>query len=80
MSLEYPKKVEKGVDLEDLTGRSIYQGYIIDDVYTEKGKEYIRFTNGKFIRLGDDNSQDNQSYNEYIKKMIVMSSTHMMIL
>ncbi|BCL52702.1 hypothetical protein JPFTNV_05870 [Francisella tularensis subsp. holarctica] len=62
------KKVEKGVDLEDLTGRSIYQGYIIDDVYTEKGKEYIRFTNGKFIRLGDDNSQDNQSYNEYIKK------------
>ena len=49
------KTVIKGDDFEDLTKREIYKGYIVDDIWTQKGEEYISFTNGEFIRLGHDN-------------------------
>jgi len=39
------KKVKSGDDLLQLSGnRDIYDGYIIDDIYTEAGNEYIDFT------------------------------------
>ncbi len=39
------KTVRTGDDLLDLSGgRSIYDGYIIEDIYCEKGREYISFT------------------------------------
>ncbi len=43
-------------------GRSVYQGYIINEIYCEEGNEYIDFTSQEgFIRLGEaigDVSQD----------------------
>ena len=70
------KQIGKGVDLEDLTGRSIYSGYIVDDIWTEKGNEYVSFSNGKFIQLGDDNSTLNQ---DELKKMQIRKTidTHL---
>lgn len=39
------KWVRSGVDLYELSkGRSLYEGYIINDIYCEQGNEYIDFT------------------------------------
>ncbi|MFA7057372.1 MAG: DEAD/DEAH box helicase family protein [Candidatus Cloacimonadales bacterium] len=38
------KKVKQNSDLAEITKRSIYSGYIINDIYCEKGNEYIDFT------------------------------------
>jgi len=50
------KVVRSGSDLIDSKysgGRDIYDGYIIEDIYCEKGKEYISFTSKPdILRLG----------------------------
>lgn len=39
------KNIRSGDDLLDISGgRSVYDGYIIEDIYCEKGNEYISFT------------------------------------
>ena len=56
--------VKQGTDLfEDITKRSIYEGYIINDIYCEEGNEYIDFQSKEgFIRLnhaiGEVNEDD----------------------
>ncbi|MDY0220049.1 MAG: DEAD/DEAH box helicase family protein [Desulfobacterium sp.] len=47
------KWVRSGVDLYELSkGRSLYEGYIINDIYCEEGSEYIDFTSKpEVIRL-----------------------------
>ena len=48
------KKVKSGKDLLDLTGRDIYDGYVVNDVYCEAGNEYIDFTSKpEVIRIGE---------------------------
>ncbi len=46
--------VKSGYDLlEKSGGRDIYDGYIIEDIYCEKGKEYISFTSKpEILKLG----------------------------
>ena len=48
------KTVRTGHDLLDLSGgRDVYDGYIIEDIYCEKGNEYVSFTSKPdIIRLG----------------------------
>lgn len=48
------KTVKSGDDFLDLSGgREVYDGYIIEDIYCEKGNEYISFTSKPdFVRLG----------------------------
>ncbi len=48
------KKVKCGDDLLQLSGgRDIYDGYVINDIYTEEGNEYIDFTSqDDIIALG----------------------------
>ena len=45
--------VKQGTDLfEDITRRSIYEGYIINDIYCAEGNEYIDFQSKEdFVRL-----------------------------
>lgn len=43
------KTVKKGTDLAELTGRELYEGFIIDEIYCEKGKEYITFTSNDIL-------------------------------
>ncbi len=47
------KKVRSGNDLLELSrGRDVYDGYIIEDIYCEKGNEYISFTSKpEIVRL-----------------------------
>ena len=49
------KWVRSGDDLLDISGgRSVYDGYIIDDIYCEKGNEYINFTSKpEILRLNE---------------------------
>lgn len=49
------KTVKSGHDLLELSGgRSIYSGYVVNDVYCEPGNEYIDFTSKEdILRLGD---------------------------
>jgi len=45
--------LRKGTDLFELSGgREVYSGYIVQEIYAGKGEEYVDFSNGKFIRLG----------------------------
>lgn len=47
------KTVRANTDLEELSGRTEYKGFIIQDIHAEKGNEYINFTGQSgFIRLG----------------------------
>jgi len=48
--------VKKGADLFQLSGeRSHYQdGWSVTEIYAEPGQEFIRFTNGRTMRLGDE--------------------------
>ncbi|MBY6788279.1 DEAD/DEAH box helicase family protein [Clostridium botulinum] len=43
------KTVKNGTDLAQLTGRELYEGFIIDEIYCEKGKEYISFTSNDIL-------------------------------
>ncbi len=46
--------VGQNSDLEQLTGRSEYAGYIVKDIYAYAGNEYIDFTSrDEYIRLGE---------------------------
>jgi len=56
------KKVKSGDDLLELSGgRNIYDGYIINEIYCEKGNEYIDFTSKpEIIRLNETVGDVNQ--------------------
>lgn len=48
------KLVKQGDDLAQVTGREIYEGFMIGDIYCAKGEEYIDFANNDvIIRLGE---------------------------
>lgn len=48
------KTIRSGDDLLEISGgRGVYDGYIIEDIYCEKGNEYISFTSKPdFVKLG----------------------------
>ena len=46
--------LKNGDDLyEKSKGRDVYDGYIINDIYIEKGSEYIEFLNQEIVNLGE---------------------------
>lgn len=48
------KPVTVGDDLFEMSGgREQYSGYIISEIYTGEGSEYVDFTSKEFIRLGE---------------------------
>ncbi len=48
------KWVKQNDDLSEITKRQLYNGFIIKDIYCEKGNEYIDFTSREeIIRLGE---------------------------
>ena len=79
------KWVRSGDDLYELSkGRSVYEGYIINEVYCEEGNEFIDFTSKEgFIRLGEaigDVSQDEfkrlqirKTIEEHLNKELVLT-------
>jgi len=46
--------IKDGSDLYELSnGRDIYEGYTVNDIYIEKGNEYIEFSNNESIGIGE---------------------------
>lgn len=46
-------KVKTGDDLKAKSGgRSLYEGYYVDEIVCEPGNEYVAFSNDKVVRLG----------------------------
>jgi len=45
--------VKDGSDLYELTNRDVYDNYIVNDIYIEKGNEYIQFSNGSILKLNE---------------------------
>jgi type III restriction enzyme len=67
------KKTLKGnSDLFEITGRDIYNGYLVREIYADKGREYIEFANGKIVRLGESIGEVDPEQRQYlqIKKTI----------
>lgn len=65
--------VKQNDDLEQLTDRIEYEGYIVKDIYGAKGNEYIDFSSkDDIIRLGEaiGNVDDKQVKTALIKKTI----------
>jgi type III restriction enzyme len=89
--------VRKEVNVKDNTdlyeaskGRDVYSGYTINDIYTEKGNEYIEFTNGESIGIGevlggmDDNTvkklQIRKTIEEHLDKELRLTSKGIKVL
>lgn len=73
VSRETKKNLRSNTDLEQITGRTEYAGYIINDIHGVEGQEYIDFTsNSNFIRLGEaiGNVEDGQVKRALIRKTI----------
>jgi type III restriction enzyme len=47
-----PKEVKKNDDLLEITKLQQYEGYIVNDIYTQEGNEYVEFINGVILKLG----------------------------
>lgn len=47
------KTIKDGTDLYDLTKRDVYSDFIVNDIWVEDKNEYIQFSNGKVLRLGE---------------------------
>ncbi len=78
------KWVKQNEDLEELTGREEYEGYIIKDIYAHKGSEYIDFTSkpgeialGKAIGAVDDThiktAMIRKTIEEHLNKELVLN-------
>lgn len=85
--------VKQGSDLsEKLSGnRSIYEGYIVDEIYCEKGEEYVSFTmKPEILRIGravgdiDDTAikeqQIRKTIEEHLNKELILSSKGIKVL
>lgn len=85
--------VKQGSDLsEKLSGnRSIYEGYIVDEIYCEKGNEYVSFTmKPEILRIGravgefDDTAikeqQIRKTIEEHLNKALVLSGKGVKVL
>ncbi|MCR6720972.1 MAG: hypothetical protein NVV59_11960 [Chitinophagaceae bacterium] len=46
-----PKELKKNDDLLEITKLQQYEGFIVNDIYTQPGNEYIEFINGTFELL-----------------------------
>ncbi len=86
------KKVKSGDDLLALSsGRDVYDGYVINDIYCEPGNEYIDFTSKPDVirlgeRIGDVNPDDykrlqiNKTIEEHLNKELKLTALGIKVL
>ncbi len=78
-------------DLYELSnGRDVYDGYVINDIYIEKGSEYIEFLNQEIVKIGesvgeaDDDSikrlQVRKTIEEHLDKELRLKSRDIKVL
>jgi type III restriction enzyme len=66
------KELKKNDDLLEITRLQQYEGFIVNDIYTQAGNEYIEFINGTFLKPGEvvGSVDDNLVKRMMIKKTI----------
>lgn len=47
------KDLKKNDDLLEVTKLQQYEGFIVNDIYTKAGNEYVEFVNGVIVKLGE---------------------------
>ena len=62
------KEFKKNDDLLEITKLQQYEGYIVNDIYTQEGNEYVEFINGTIIKLGESIGTVDDSL---IKRMMI---------
>ncbi|HVU84418.1 MAG TPA: DEAD/DEAH box helicase family protein, partial [Puia sp.] len=62
------KELKKNDDLLEITRLQQYEGFIVNDIYTREGNEYIEFINGTILRLGESIGTVDDSL---IKRMMI---------
>lgn len=62
------KELKKNDDLLEITRLQQYEGYIVNDIYTQPGNEYIEFINGTILKLGESIGTVDDSL---IKRMMI---------
>ncbi|MBA1419433.1 MAG: DEAD/DEAH box helicase family protein, partial [Epsilonproteobacteria bacterium] len=83
--------IKDGSDLYELSnGRNVYSGYTVNDIYTEKGNEYIEFSNGESVGIDevigdiDDDSikqlQIRKTIEEHLDKELRLTSKGIKVL
>lgn len=86
-----PITVKAGEDLLEKTKRSVYEGYIINDIYCEKDNEYVDFTSreevltiGKVFGDVDDDvikkQQMRKTIEEHLNKELVLNKLGVKVL
>jgi type III restriction enzyme len=63
-----PKDLKKNDDLLEITKLQQYEGFIVNDIYTQTGNEYIEFINGTILKLGESIGTVDDSL---IKRMMI---------
>jgi type III restriction enzyme len=61
-------EIKKPQDLLEITHIQEYEGYQVNDIYTEAGNEYIEFINGDILKLGESIGTIDDSL---IKRMMI---------
>ena len=66
------KTIKGNSDLFEITGRDVYSGYLVREIYVEKDNEYIEFANSVILRLGEVIGDVDKEHLQYlqIKKTI----------
>jgi len=66
------KTIKGNSDLFEITGRDVYSGYLVREIYVQKDNEYIEFANGVILRLGEVIGEIDKEHLQYlqIKKTI----------
>jgi type III restriction enzyme len=85
------RNIKKNDDLEDITEREEYSGFIVKDIHAVPGSEYINFTsNDSFIRLGESigNTDDtiikyaliSKTIEEHLDKELILNAQGIKVL
>ena len=61
------KTIKGNSDLFEITGRDVYSGYLVREIYAEIGNEYIEFANGKILRLGEAIGDVDKEHLQYLQ-------------
>lgn len=62
------KELKKNDDLLEITNLQQYEGFIVNDIYTQAGNEYVEFINGIILKLGESIGTVDDSL---IKRMMI---------
>jgi type III restriction enzyme len=61
------KTIKGNSDLFEIIKRDVYDGFIVKEIYAEKGNEYIEFENRTILRLKESIGEIDKEYIQYLQ-------------